>query len=104
VWKKRGEPLQNKKVQGKVKFGGGSLMVLECISWNGVGILAEVKGRMNVEMYVFILEDNMLSSMGHSGIPKENIIFQKDNQPKNPSKRAQNWFKSHGIRHFDWSA
>jgi hypothetical protein len=48
VWKKRGESLQDKKVQGKVKFGG-SLMVLECISWNGVGILAEVKGRMNAE-------------------------------------------------------
>jgi hypothetical protein len=49
VWKLRGEPLQGKKVQGKVKFEGGSLMVLECISWNGVGILAEVKGRMNAE-------------------------------------------------------
>jgi hypothetical protein len=74
-------------------------MVLECISWNGVGILAEVKGRMIVEMYVFILEGNMLSSMGNSGIPKKNIIFQKDNQPKNPSKRAQNWFKSHQCLH-----
>jgi hypothetical protein len=49
VWQKRGEPLQDKKLQGKVKFGGGSLMVLECISWNGVGILAKVKGRMNAE-------------------------------------------------------
>jgi hypothetical protein len=49
VWQKRGEPLQDKKVQGKVKFGGGSLMVLECISWNGVGILAKVQGRMNAE-------------------------------------------------------
>jgi hypothetical protein len=44
-----GEALQDKKVQGKGKFGGGSLMVLECIRWNGVGILAEVKGRMNAE-------------------------------------------------------
>jgi hypothetical protein len=85
-------------------FGGGSLMVLECISWNGVGILAEVKGRMNVEMYVFILEDNMLSSMGNSGIPEENIIFQQDNKPENSTKRAQNRFKSHGIRLFDWPA
>jgi hypothetical protein len=49
VWKERDEPLQDKNVQGKVKFGGGSLMVLECISRNGVGILAEVKGRMNAE-------------------------------------------------------
>jgi hypothetical protein len=49
MWQKRGEPLQDKKVQGKVKFGGGSLMVLEYISWNGVGIFAEVEGRMNAE-------------------------------------------------------
>jgi hypothetical protein len=47
--KKKGEPLQDKKVQGKVKFGGGSLMDLECISWDGVGILAEGKGRMDAE-------------------------------------------------------
>jgi hypothetical protein len=26
VWKKRAKPLQNKKVQETVKFGGGSLM------------------------------------------------------------------------------
>jgi hypothetical protein len=49
VWKMGGEALQDKKVQGKGKFGGGSLMVLEYIRWNGVGILAEVKGRMNAE-------------------------------------------------------
>jgi hypothetical protein len=35
---------------------------------------------------VFILEGNMLSSMGNSGIPEENIIFQQDNKPKNSSK------------------
>jgi hypothetical protein len=45
----KGEVSLHRKVQGKVKFGGGSLMVLECISWNGVGILAEVKGKMNAE-------------------------------------------------------
>jgi hypothetical protein len=53
---------------------------------------------------VFILEGNMLSSMGNSGIPEENIIFQQDNKPKNSSKRAQHWFKFHGIRLFDWPA
>jgi hypothetical protein len=53
---------------------------------------------------VLILEDNMLSSRGNSEIPEENIIFQQDNKPKNSSKRAQNRFKSHGIRLFDWPA
>jgi hypothetical protein len=46
----------------------------------------------------------MLSSMGNSGIPEENIIFQQDNKPENSSKRAHIWFKSHGIRLFDWPA
>jgi hypothetical protein len=42
--------------------------------------------------------------MGNSGIPEENIIVQQDNKLKNSSKRAQNWFKSHGIRFFGWPA
>jgi hypothetical protein len=46
----------------------------------------------------------MLSNMGNSGIPEENIIFQQDNKPKNSFKRAQHWFKFHGIRLFDWPA
>ena len=104
VWKKKGEPLQNKEVQGTVKFGGGSLMVWGCMGWNGVGILAEVEGRMDAEQYVSILEDNLLSSMENSGIPKESIIFQQDNDPKHSSKRAQNWFETQGIRLFDWPA
>jgi hypothetical protein len=46
----------------------------------------------------------MLSSMGNLGIPEENIFFQQDNKPKNLFKRAQNRFKSHGIRLFEWPA
>ena len=104
VWKKSGEPLLDKEVQGTVKFGGGFLMVWGCMGCNGVGILAEVEGRMDAEQYVSILEDNLLPSMEKSGIPKESIIFQQDNDPKHSSKRAQNWFKSEGIRILDWPA
>jgi hypothetical protein len=32
----------------------------------------------------------MLSSMENSGIPEESIIFQKNNKPKNSTKKAQN--------------
>jgi DDE superfamily endonuclease len=104
VWKKSGEPLLDKEVQEIVKFGGGSLMVWGCMGWNGVGILVEVEGRMDAEQYVSILEDNLLPSMENSGIPEESIIFQQDNDPKHSSKRAQNWFKSEGIRLLDWPA
>lgn len=104
VWKKAGEPLQDKEVQGTVKFGGGSLMVWGCMSWNGVGILAEVEGKMDAEQYVSILEGNLLPSMKYSGIPRENIIFQQDNDPKHSSKKAQNWLDSQGIKVLDWPA
>jgi hypothetical protein len=35
---------------------------------------------------VFILEDDMLSSMGNLGIPEENIIFQRIISLKTPPK------------------
>ena len=104
AWKLAGKPLQDKEVQGTVKFGGGSFIVWGCMSWNGVGILAEVEGRMNAKHYVSILEDNLLPSIENSGIPEESIIFQQNNNPKHSSKRAQNWFKSQGIRLLDWPA
>jgi hypothetical protein len=64
-----GKPLQ------EIKFGEGSLMVWGCIGWNRVEILAEVEGRMDAKQYVSILENNLLSTMKNSGIPKEDIIF-----------------------------
>ena len=50
-------------------------MVWRCMDWNEVGIPAEVKGRMNAEQYVSILEDNLLSSMEDYKISKEDIII-----------------------------
>ena len=41
-----------------------------------MGILAEVERRMDAEQYVSMLENNLLSNMENSGIPKESIMFQ----------------------------
>lgn len=104
VWKKKGEGLISREVQGTVKFGGGSLMVWGCIGWNGAGVLSEVEGRMDAEQYVAILEQGLLQSIEESGIPEDDIIFQQDNDPKHTSKRAQNWFEEQGIKLLDWPA
>ena len=37
VWKRAGEGLTNRLVQGTQKFGGGSLMVWGCMLWEGTG-------------------------------------------------------------------
>ena len=76
-------------------------MIWGCVGWNGVGILVEMEGWMDAEQYVSILEDKPLPSMENSGVSKKSIIFQQNNNPKYSSKRAQNWFKSQGIRLLD---
>ena len=38
-------------VQGTVKFGGGSLMMWGCMSWDGVGYFYKIDGRMDGELY-----------------------------------------------------
>ena len=50
-------------------------MVWGCMGCNGVEILVMVDGWMDIELYVFILEDNLLSSVEYSRIPKKRIIF-----------------------------
>jgi hypothetical protein len=65
------------------------MMVWGCIEWNGVGVLSEVEGQMDVEQYVAILEQGLLQIMEDSGIPEGDIIFQPDNDPKHTSRRAQ---------------
>ena len=76
-------------------------MVWGCMGQNGVGIFVEMEGCMDAEQYVSILEDKLLPSMEKFGLSKKSIIFQQDNNPKGSPKRAQNWFKSQGIRLLD---
>ena len=102
VWKKTGEGLIEREVQGTVKFEGGNIMVWGCLGWEGVGRLAEVEGKMNAEQYVDILKDNLLSSMEESGISLEDVIFQQDNDPKHTSKRAKEWMEDNNITLLDW--
>ena len=40
--KKAGEGLSDRLVQGTVKFGGGSLMMWGCMSWDGVGYSCKI--------------------------------------------------------------
>ena len=104
VWKQEGQGLIQREVQGTVKFGGGNIMVWGCMGWNGVGLLAEVEGRMDADQYVSILEDHMLSSLEESGISEEEVIFQQDNDFKHTSRKAQKWMEDHNITLLDWPA
>jgi transposase len=104
VWKKRGEGLTNWLVTGTVKFGDGSTMIWGCMFWEGVGMLKDIKGRINGDQYVTILDGPLQQSLREYGKKKDQAIFQQDNNPKHTYKKARNWHNEHGFRCLDWPA
>ena len=50
VWKKAGEGLSDRLVEGTLKFGGGSLMIWGYMLWDGVGDASKIDGRMDGDL------------------------------------------------------
>ena len=82
VWKKAGEGLSNRLVEGTQKFGGGSLMVWGCMLWDGVGYACRIDGRMDGDLYIKILEEDLQASLNYYGKSTGGVIFQQDNDSK----------------------
>src|SRR5215469_2041447 len=104
VWKKAGEALNERLVNGTVKFGGGSLMMWGCMLWDGVGYACKIDGRMDGELYTRILQDELQESLNYYGKDPSSIIFQQDNDPKHKSKVATTWLKDQGFKVLSWPA
>ena len=104
VWKKPGEALNDRLVEGTLKFGGGSLMMWGCFLWEGVGYATKIDGRMDGELYVSILEDEVQQSIEYYGKEVEDVIFQQDNDPKHTCSKAKQWFQDNNLQVLQWPA
>jgi len=104
VWKKAGEGLSDRLVEGTKKFWGGSLMMWGCMMWDGVGYACKIDGRMDADLYIKILEEDLQASLEHYNKNAEDIIFQQDNDPKHTSKKAKAWFNDHEYQVLPWPA
>ena len=104
VWKKAGEGLSDRLVEGTVKFGGGSLMMWGCMLWDGVGYACKIDGKMDGDLYVQILDVNLQASIDFYNKTKDDIIFQQDNDPKHKCKKASKWFQDHEYNVIQWPA
>ena len=98
------EQLNDRVVEGAVKFDGGNVMVWGCMGWVGVGYATRIEGKMDADLYVSIIEDELQESLHYYNKTPTDIIFQHDNDPKHTSRRAQNWFKDNGISVMKWPA
>ena len=104
VWKKPGEGLSDRLVEGTLKFGGGSVMVWGCFMWDGPRYAVKIDGRMDGDLYIQILEDDLTASLDFYGLTPTDIIFQQDNDPKHTCKKAKEWFQDHNYNVLLWPA
>ena len=57
VWKKPREVLNGRLIEPTLKFGGGSLMMWGCFTWDRVGYGCKIDGKMDIDLYCQILKD-----------------------------------------------
>jgi hypothetical protein len=104
TWKMVGEGLSDRLVEGTLKFGGGSLMMWGCMMWEGVGYACKIDGKMDADLYVQILDEDLQASIEFYDKSPEDIIFQQDNDPKHTSGKAKRWFQDNDIKVLSWPA
>ena len=104
VWKKPREGLSDRLVQITQKCSSGSFMVWSCMLWEGPGFAVRIDGRMDANLFTQILEDDFQSSLQFYHKNTQDIIFQQDNNPKHTSKKAKEWFQTHGFNVISWPA
>jgi len=63
-------------------------MMWGCMTWKGIGYATKIEGKMDAQLYVEILEDELAKSLEWWGVEEEEVIFQQDNNPKDTSKLA----------------
>ena len=73
-------------------------MTWGCMTWDGVGYACKIDGKMDAELYVQILDEDLQASLQHYNKFPDDIIFQQNNDPKHTSKKAQTWFEDDQIK------
>jgi hypothetical protein len=89
VWRDSDEGLSDRLVEGAVRFCGGNLMLWGCMKWDGIGYATRIEGKVNADLYVSILEDELLQTVEFYGKTADDIIFQQDNDPKHTRKKEK---------------
>jgi transposase len=79
-------------------------MVWECMTWQGVGYAAKIYGRMDGNLYLQILKDELLNSLEYYGLNSPDIIFHQDNDPKHTCKKVKEWLEEEDFETVVWPA
>ena len=100
VWRQLHESMKRECLKPTVKYGGGSVTVLGCVTANGVGNLVLIDGTMYKEQYEKILVENVKQSA--KKLKMRSFIFQQDNDPKHTARTVSKWFVNNKINFLVW--
>ena len=92
-----GERLSDRLVQGTVKFGGGSLMIWGYMSWEGSGYTTKIDGRMDADLFVSILDDELQQSIRYYKKSSQMSFFSRTITPNTRARRPKT-----GSKTVDW--
>ncbi|KAG0976309.1 hypothetical protein G6F28_012697 [Rhizopus arrhizus] len=97
-----GDKLKVFQVQHIIKHGGGSLILWGCLTWYGVGYLSNIKGSVNSDFYIGILEDELMKTIDWYDLQNEDIVFQQDNASTHTAKKISKWLENNNITVLRW--
>ena len=61
--------------------------------WDRPGYACKIDGRMDGDLFIQILDNELQKTLTHYGKTPQDIIFQQDNDPKHTCKRPMNGSK-----------
>ena len=79
-------------------------MMWGCMTWKGVGFATKIDGRMDGDLYLQILKDELQQTLEHYDLNPPDIIFQQDNDPKHICKKVKEWLEEQDFRIMVWPA
>lgn len=107
AWVQDKKNLEPKVIEETLKFGGSNLMIWGCMSWYVIGGIGRIVGKMDSKQPLEILDVFLLPTLdriaGQPGsIPKTELIFQQDNDPKHTSLTTRRWLATKSIKTMNW--
>ena len=66
--------------------------------------MCRIDGPINTNLYISILEDELMDSLQDSGKEVEEVIYQHDNAPAHTAKQTTQWLQDNGFEVLTWPA
>ena len=74
------------------------------MTWEGVGFASKLDGRMDGDLYLQILKDELQQTLKCYGLNPPNVISQQDNDPNHTCRLVKNWLEEQEFRTMVWPA